>query len=66
MINDLLSMFPSKKSLESLNSKYFSQIKDIFQKYDFSNHEPLHRGLVLENMNWHNKTQESLTEFILG
>lgn len=65
MINYLLSMFPTESTLENLNSKYFSQIKEIFRHYDFSNHEPLHRNLVLENMSWHSEIQKELTKFIL-
>lgn len=67
MLFYLLGMFPSDKSLEDLKRDYFSSIKSILNQYDYTDYEPLHDGLDLENdevSEYLSKTQKELLSFL--
>lgn len=47
LLNYAGQYFDSEGSLQSLVEDYYGEIKTIFNKYDFSEHEPMHRGLTV-------------------
>ncbi|MFK7799121.1 MAG: hypothetical protein AB8E82_16835 [Aureispira sp.] len=68
MIVYLLAYFPPTQTLAQLQEVYFKDIKQVFQQFDYSSYEALHRGLDLEigdNAEWFTAIQLGLIAYIV-
>ena len=66
MVNYLLAFFPSNKSTAELKKLYFSEIKEIFQQFDYRDYTILHEGLSIKDVpeDWLEEMSEHQKELI--
>lgn len=66
MVTYLLAFFPSNKSTAELKELYFSDIKEIFHQFDYTDYKILHEGLSINDVpeDWLEEMSEHQKELI--